>query len=270
VGCHVTSLQDGRPCALERVLALAGGRARAAGPCLAADVQAWFASPQQGLSAAVETPNGADDAAGALARLAPSSLRIVASLAAERTCWAEIIRLADREHETCIAGLTCNDDGDVSRLVWLRAPLVPASGLAADAAVPDGRPVIEAYFADLMRSKFRAASAHFTADTIYSHPPYGAGTERVLVRGRDALWRAFATERGTTPARQIITGYWQRQCRVFIEGVVEGIPHGGTFVSTAEITSEGEIARYVAFYCATRIPPGGHRSPARERASRRP
>jgi hypothetical protein len=41
---------------------------------------------------------------------------------------------------------------------------------------------------------------------------------------------------------------------VFIEGVVDGLPGGGTFFSTAQISSQGEIARYIAFYSATRIP----------------
>jgi hypothetical protein len=41
---------------------------------------------------------------------------------------------------------------------------------------------------------------------------------------------------------------------VFIEGVIEGIPDGGTFFSTAQISPHGEIARYVAFYAARRIP----------------
>ncbi len=44
---------------------------------------------------------------------------------------------------------------------------------------------------------------------------------------------------------------------MFVEGVIEGIPDGGTFFSTAQITPEGEIARYVAFYSATRIPACG-------------
>jgi len=59
---------------------------------------------------------------------------------------------------------------------------------------------------------------------------------------------------GPSPARQIITDCWQRGGRVFVEGIIEGIPDGGTFFSTAQITQEGEIARYVAFYSATRIP----------------
>jgi hypothetical protein len=61
-------------------------------------------------------------------------------------------------------------------------------------------------------------------------------------------------ERGPSPARQIIVALWQQGDRVFVEGVIEGIPDGGTFFSTAQITAEGEIARYVAFYSATRIP----------------
>ena len=143
----------------------------------------------------------------------------------------------------------------MSRLVWLRAPLVPARE-AADAA-PDGRPILERYFADLMSSRFREAAAHFSVDAIYSHPPYAGGTERVLFEGREALWRGFAVERGPSPVQQIITGFWQQGDRVFVEGVIEGIPDGGTFFSTAQISADGEIARYVAFYSATRIPPLG-------------
>ena len=52
----------------------------------------------------------------------------------------------------------------------------------------------------------------------------------------------------------MITGAWQSGDRVFVEGVIEGIPDGGTFFSTAQISPQGEIARYVAFYSATRIP----------------
>ena len=54
--------------------------------------------------------------------------------------------------------------------------------------------------------------------------------------------------------RQVITALWQRHGRVFVEGVIEGIADGGSFFSTAEVTSVGEIARYVAFYSVRRIP----------------
>jgi len=220
---------------------------------LAPGVRGWFASPAQGLTAAIEAVSGAAETAAALARLAPSTLDTLATVAGESTCWAEVNRCADGEAETCILGLTCDDGGAVSRVVWLRAPLVPDSEVGESKSFPDGQPVFESYFADLMRSQFREAAAHFSIDSIYSHPPYGGGTERVLFRGQDALWHGFVTERGESPVRQVITGFWQRHDRVFIEGVIEGIPHGGAFVSTAQLTSDGTIARYVAFYSARRF-----------------
>jgi hypothetical protein len=231
-----------------------GGSGRAALGRLAPDVQAWLASPEQSLSAAIESASGAQAATEALARLGPSRLEVISIVDSDRACWAEIARHGDGEAETCVAGLAYGPDGEVSRLVWLRAPLVPARDSGAADPAPDGRPILEAYFADLMSSRFREAAAHFTADTIYSHPPYGGGKRWVLFDGREALWRGFAVERGPSPAQQIITDLWQQGDRVFVEGVIEGIPNGGTFFSTAQINAGGEIARYAAFYSATRIP----------------
>jgi hypothetical protein len=253
----VTSHQDQQSSALQPAAALASGSPETVGGFLASDVQAWLASPQQSLSSDIESVSGAEDAAAALSRLAPSNLTIIATVRSSRICWAEIDRRADGEEETCTVGLTYNDDGEVSRLVWLRVPLVPASQVDAEPSSPDARPVIECYFADLMRSQFREAAGRFSLDTIYSHPPYRGGTERVLFLGRDALWRGLVTERGPSPARQVITGFWQRHHRFFVEGVVEGIPNAGTFISTGEITPAGEIARYVAFYSSRRIAPDG-------------
>jgi hypothetical protein len=233
---------------------MARGSRRAVAGCLAPDVRAWLASPEQGVSAAIESVAGAEPAAEALARLGPSSLEVVASVSQDDACWAEIIRRGDGGVETCIVALTHEPGGEVSRLVWLRAPLAPARDTHAPDAPPDGRPILERYFADLMSSRFREAASHFTVDAIYSHPPYAGGTARVLFEGREALWRGFALDRGPSPAQQIITGFWQRGDRVFVEGVIEGIPNGGTFFSTAQISPHGEIARYVAFYSATRIP----------------
>jgi hypothetical protein len=261
----VTSIQTSwRERALDDALALAEGSSRTIGSFLAADVRTWVASPEQSPAAAVEAVRGAKDTVDALARLAPSNLTVVVTVVGDDACWAEVTRVGDGEPETCIAGLTYDSDGAVSRLVWLRAPLVPSLGVdsplipASDVdkaqSTPGARPVLERYFADLMSSRFRDAAAHFTLDTIYSHPPYAGGQERVLFRGREALWRGFVTERRPSPARQVITALWQRGGRVFVEGVIEGIPDGGTFFSTAQISSEGEIARYVAFYSARRIP----------------
>ena len=240
--------------AAEQVLGiLAGGRGAVEG-CLAADVRAWLATPEQGVVAAIQTLSGAEAVAAALACLAPANFEVLGAVSSDDACWAEVARRGNGEAETCIAGLTYGPGGQVSRFVLLRAPLVPRRAVDAGEAVPDARPILERYFADLQRSRFREAAAHFSADAVYSHPPYGGGTERVLFEGRDALWRGFAVDRGPSPARQIMTGLWQQDDRVFVEGAIDGIPDGGTFFSTAQIDTGGEIARYVAFYSATRIP----------------
>ncbi len=249
----MTSLQVGRG-GLDQVVAVVEGSRSAAGGRLAPNMHAWLASTEQGLSAGIELASGVQAATDALARLAPSSLEVAAAVASDDACWAEITRQGDGEVETCMAGLTYGPDGRVSRLVWLRAPLAPEREAEAPDAVPKGRPILERYFNDLTNSRFREAAAHFTADTIYSHPPYAGGTNRVLFEGREALARGFVVERGPSPVRQIVTGFWQKGERAFVEGVIEGIPNGGTFFSTAQISAGGEIARYVAFYSATRIP----------------
>jgi SnoaL-like protein len=252
------------PDALKGVVALVEGSSRALvedssralGESLAPGLRTWLASPEQGLRAAITSVSGVNAGTEALARLAPSRLTVLASVRSKLAQWAEITRYGDAAPETCLTGLTYEPGGGVSRVVWLRAPLVPPCRLGFPEGAPDARPVLESYFAALMNSRFREAAAHFTADTLYAHPPYGGANERVLFRGRDALVRGFETERGPSPARQIITDLWQQGSRVFVEGVIEGIPDGGTFFSTASVTSDGEIARYVAFYSATRIPRG--------------
>ena len=250
----MSSLHVRRTLGLGAALALAEGSSQTTEGFLAPDVQTWLASPEQGLTAAIELVRGPGATADALARLAPSTLTVVATAPGERACWAEITRCGEADPETCVAGLTYDATGAVSRLVWLRAPLVPVLEVNGGLGALDARAILESYFADLMRSRFRQAAAHFTVDTLYSHPPYEGRTERVLFRGREALRRGFVTERGHSRVRQVVTGFWQRDHRVFIEGVIEGIPDGGTFFSTAEISSEGEIARYVAFYSRSRIP----------------
>jgi hypothetical protein len=253
---YMTSLQTNLLRALEDLLALAEGSGGTAESFLAPDVQTWIASPEQGVTATIELVHGAADSGEALARLTPSRLTVVAAVASDRACWAEVTRRSSvDEPETSIVSLACDGGGAVSRLVWVRALLVPAiDEVDEKMSAPDGRPVLERYLGDLQRSRFREAAAHFTVDTLYSHPPYAGGTERVLFQGREALANGFAIERGPSPVRQVITGLWQRAGRVFVEGVIEGIPDGGTFFSTAQITSGGEIARYVAFYSAERIP----------------
>jgi hypothetical protein len=251
----MTSLRkDVVPRGLDELLAVVSGVSGQASGWLAPNVQVWLASPAQGIAAAVESASGREAVTDALGHLAPSRVEIVACVDSGDACWAEIARRSDGEAETCIAGLTFGSAREVSRVVLLRGPLVPEREVDVADVAPDGRSIVEAYFTDLMNSRFREAAAYFTAEAIYSHPPYAGGTERVLYEGREALWRGFAVERGPSPVQQIITGFWQLGDRAFVEGVIEGIPNGGTFFSTAQITSGGEIGRYIAFYSATRIP----------------
>jgi hypothetical protein len=226
---------------------------------LAHGAQAWLSSPRQGLNAMVEAASGPDEAARALSRLSPSTITIAGEVESDRVCWAELRRRVDGGVETCVVGLFHDERGQVAQLIWFRAPHVPVCKIDERRPTPDGRPIFEGYFRDLMHSRFRDAAAHFSLDTIYSHPPYRAGTHRVLFLGRQELRRGFEAERGPTPARQIVNGFWQRNDRVFLTGVIEGIPDGGTFVSTGQITPEGEIGRYVAFYSARRLPIPGLR-----------
>jgi hypothetical protein len=257
----MTSLQvHRREGVLEDVLALVEGSTgpsrafRATGHALAPDVQTWLASPEQGIKAGIESLHGAEATIDALARLAPSALTVVGAVGSQDACWAEIERRGEGEPETCIAGMTYGATGCLTRLVWLRAPLVAGRAAIVAGAAPDGRAILKRYFADLTSSRFREAAAKFSVDTLYSHPPYAGGTERVLLEGREALWRGFVELRGPSPVRQIITGFWQQAERMFVEGVIEGIPNGGSFFATGQISPEGEITRYVAFYSGQRVP----------------
>jgi hypothetical protein len=244
--------------ALRSAAELVEGSDRVAPGCFGREMQAWLASPQQGLAADIDLVRGPEQTAAALVRLAPSEVAVLAYVPAGEGLWAEVARRAGGTAETCLVGLALDDGGAVARLIWLRAPAVPLAPATPAAPPPGARPIIESYFDDLMHARFRGAAEHFEADAIYAHPPYRGGIAHVLFRGRDALWRGFAHERGATPARQIVTGFSQHHDRFVVEGVVEGIPNGGSFLSTGQVTPAGRIARYVAFYSARRIsvPPG--------------
>jgi hypothetical protein len=257
---YMTSVQSSGESGLAETLALLQGLQSherltpAATGALAPDVRAWIADPGQSAAASIDSVQGADATRAALAGLESSELVVTASVFTDRACWAEFTRRGVGDPETGLVGLTLDGEGRVRRLVLLRAALVPPSALGESSSAPPGRPILQGYFNDLMSSRFREASAHFSADALYSHPPYAGGSERVLFAGREALHRGLQFDRGPSPARQVITGFWQSGARVFLEGVVDGIPDGGSFFSTAEISPRGEIARYVAFYSATRIP----------------
>jgi hypothetical protein len=221
---------------------------------LAPDVTTWLASPQQGLVATIDRIGGSHATAQALARLAPPEPFVVSVVEQGDLVWAELeCDGTSGGEESSILGVSRTPDGLVSRIVWLRAQRVPRPELVHVAASPDARPVFESYFDDLNHCRFQEASSHFTVNTIYSHPPYAGGTERVLYLGRHALCRGFIEDRGESPVRHVIVGCWQEGSRVFLEGVIDGVPNGGTFFSTGRLTPTGHVDRYVAFYTSARL-----------------
>lgn len=182
-------------------------------------------------------------------------MSVEASAAADGVGWVEVTRRADPVGESCVIGVGVDPPAVAARVIVLRAPAVPrVAGTPGTGVAPDAGESLERYFDDLGRARFEDASARFSRDTIYAHPPYTPGAGWVLFRGREALCDGWRTLRGPSPARQIVTGLWQMGGRFFAEGIVEGIPDGGSFVATGQLTQEGEIARYLAFYSRRRIP----------------
>jgi hypothetical protein len=236
--------------AADATLVLLSGSGAATARSLAPDTRAWLADSGHGRRAELCVLSGADVVGSALERLDPASPVLEACFSTPEYCWAEVTR----QNETCLVRCALHPGGLVRHLVLLRAPLVPSRRTGESTAAPPGRPTLERYFDDLMNARFEDAAAHFTSDTIYFHPPYSTNGEWALFRGRDALLQGWLTLRGPSPARQIITGYWQIRDRFFVQGVVDGIPHGGSFFSMGQLTNYGEISRYIAFYTARRIP----------------
>lgn len=221
---------------------------------LAIGARAWLADVDQGRSAEIAEVVGRRAVATALARMGRPGAVLAGGIAGDGFGWAE----ARLEDETCVVGAAVAADGTLDRLIVLLAPAVPCLGVEVapvdPSAVPGGLPILEGYFEDLMNSRFEQAASRFTPDTLYCHPPYRSGDEWLLFRGRDALLHGWLTLRGPSPARQVVSHFWQVGERFFLEGFVEGIPDGGSFFSTGQITQDAEIARYVAFYSARRIP----------------
>ena len=110
------------------------------------------------------------------------------------------------EPETCIVGLTYDATGQVSRLVWLRAPLVPGGEVATGSLVPDGRPISRAVF----RRPDELAVPRGRRELHGRHallPPAVRRRDRArAVRGREALAARVCQSAGPSPVRQIITG----------------------------------------------------------------
>jgi SnoaL-like domain len=253
----MTSLQDELEpmAAAVRVILEIAQNGTGDGAAIAQNAHGCFATPEQGLVADASLVDGRAAIVSELERLAPCRVRITGQASTGRSWWAELSRTAEGAEETCVIGSELDESGAVSRLLWFRAPAVPGLGRTFGGAPcdHDARPLTERYFAALADSRFGEAAEAFSDDCVYSHPPYRGGPERVLFRGREGLLDGFVNQRGESPARAEVQTIVQGDRWAFTEGVIEGIPNGGTFISSAQLDNSGTIARYVAFYTAARI-----------------
>jgi hypothetical protein len=241
------------PEALGSALRLAATGSAERGLRFADGVRGYFSSQAQGLVAECSRTDGPDATTRAIASLAPCELTLVAEAGDDGERWAELTRVVpDKEPETIVLALRSDGGGAIERIVCLRATYVPMPTDSGAGSTAPARALFEGYFEALQGSRFDDAAAHFSADTLWVHPPYAGSPERELARGRRQLIHTFVHKRGASPVRQVITGFWQDGDRVFLEGVIEGIPNGGSFASTGRLSASGEVSRYVAFYTAAR------------------
>jgi hypothetical protein len=242
------------PEALGSALRLAATGSAERGLRFADGVRGYVSSSAQGLVAQCCRTDGPDATTRAIASLAPCELTLVAEAGDDSESWAELTRaVPDHEPETIVLSLRGDGGGAIERIVCLGTSYVPMPTASEAGSTAPARGLFESYFEALQDSRFDDAAAYFSTDTLWAHPPYAGSPERELARGRRELIHMFVHKRGASPVRQVITGFWQADDRVFLEGVIEGIPNGGSFASTGQLSASGEVNRYVAFYTAARL-----------------
>jgi ketosteroid isomerase-like protein len=155
------------------------------------------------------------------------------------------------------ASFRLDSDGRIERyLAYVTADLpdpIPTD-LAVDQRPADAIEVVEGYFHALDGGRFEDASACFSEDIVYSHPPYRHtgidGAHRVVFRGRTELLAAFRARGRASFDHEVLVSV-QRGPHCLFEGVVRGLPDDGdgSFVSSLSLAADGTIRRYVSFYC---------------------
>jgi hypothetical protein len=208
-----------------------------------------YAVPDDDLRAGRSLVRGRDEIAAVLAANRP--VEILVQVADGLDVLAEG-RAGDA---SVAASLQLDEDGAIARGFWLASAAVDPSATWAGGPGDEGeaRPVLDRYFAHLQAGAFADAGACFSEDCLYSHPPYRGCTERVNFRSRDELVHGWETLRGTAPGRQVITAIAQSGPDCMFEGVVDGIPNGGSFLASLSLGTDGLIRRYSAWYCAPRV-----------------
>jgi hypothetical protein len=197
-----------------------------------------------------EIARGRESIRAVLARWADAETLV--SVADGRDCFVEA-RVGDSA--TFAAALQLDGSGAIARCLSFHAPIVEPAPAPASRSSHSARAILDRYFLSLTAGDFEAASACFSSDCLYSHPPYSAGAARAEFRGRAELLAGFEGVRGARPSRlPRIVCCVQDGTNCFIEGVVDGDPPRGSFVSSVSLDRDGLIQRYVAFYSDSRVP----------------
>ena len=179
--------------------------------------------------------------------------------ATDRDCLVEGWIL-DPDGEPCrsfAASAQLDDAGQISRCLLFRVPAVEDAGEAGDPndSGIDIRVALDEYFEELQAARFEAATANYSAECLYSHPPYSPSAARAEFRGLAELLAGFEA-RGPRPARIFLDLSIQRGADLMLEGHAfsDGTPAGpqSSFVSSVSIDAAGKIRRYVAFQCRGR------------------
>src|SRR5204863_3997489 len=160
-----------------------------------------------------------------------------------------------RDAATFVAALQLDSAGRIARCLSFNCPLVEPPAPPRSPSAHSARAVLERYFAALTAGDFEGACACFSDHCLYSHPPYSRGESRAEFRGRAELLAGFLGVRGARPSRlPRILCCVQDGSDCFIEGVVDGDPPRGSFVSSVSLDGDGLICRYVALYSDSRVP----------------
>jgi hypothetical protein len=208
-------------------------------------------------TAARTVVRGRDEIARAFERTGAARLEPLVCVQDERNRFVEarLVAADGQATATFAAAAQLDAAGRIVRCLAFHCPPVAPSASRAETAPGGARAILERYFHHLTAGELVQACECFSADCLYSHPPYAPGTARAEFRGREELLDGFRQTRGPRSSRPRIVCCVQRGADSFIEGVVENdAGPKGSFVSSASLDGDGLIRRYVAFYTSSRIP----------------
>lgn len=187
---------------------------------------------------------------------------VLVCVSAGRTCLVEgLLRRRDdgTPSRTFVSSFRLDGQGCIERYLVYACEPVGLAPRADERRTGDARRAIDDYLHALDDGRFEEATAQFSEDVVYNHPPYRhtgiASDRRVVFNGRAELLAAFR-QRGKTVFTHRMLEFLQRGPNALFELVVEGLPGGGTggAVCSLSLDDDGRIKRYLAFYSEVAAP----------------